>query len=66
MHRVIGAAARAHEATGEPIVVDAPVAGDADAIVVRADPYRFAVGLRSEAPHPARIGRPHTRTVRPS
>ncbi|MGW9213924.1 DUF4331 family protein [Embleya sp. NPDC055664] len=48
VYRATGAAARAHEATGEPIVVDAPVAGDADAIVVRADPYRFAVGLRSD------------------
>ncbi|GCD96599.1 hypothetical protein EHYA_04286 [Embleya hyalina] len=48
VHRATGEAVRAHEAAGEPIVVDAPVAGDADAIVVRADPYRFAVGLRSD------------------
>ncbi|MCD9194273.1 DUF4331 family protein [Streptomyces albireticuli] len=48
VYRATGAAAEAHEASGEKIVTDAPVSFGPEPVVVEAGPYTFSAGLRSD------------------
>jgi hypothetical protein len=48
VYRATGDAARTHQATGEAIIVDAPVSFGAEPRVVQAGPYRGFAGRRSD------------------
>ncbi|MFJ9694976.1 DUF4331 family protein [Kitasatospora sp. NPDC101183] len=48
VHRATGEQARSHEASGEPILIDAPVQLGSEAPAVESGPYTFYAGLRSD------------------
>jgi hypothetical protein len=48
VYRATGGQARAQEAAGEQLIVDAPVSFGAEPQVVEAGPYRFFAGVRSD------------------